>query len=155
MPIITKSISPASNQNTFLPNSKVVFNLLEEGFNFVKGSFRISGTVKVSNGATLVTNQLIYIDGDIGAQSLFGSFLTTSLKIPQLEALNDYPRYLKLKTQGQQYKFQTGLNVKNTIELRTGNDLLTQYLLQGELTGDANPAVSQGKNTQIQANLRT
>lgn len=81
---------------------------------------------------TDITNQQVYYDGFIGCHSFFQQFTTTfDLKQGGVESITKYPLYQKAKSQGTKFLYSHATNSKTQAEMKTGNHLLTQKVLQG------------------------
>lgn len=135
-------INPVSTRSTYSQNDKVDFTIaLSPGESVVKNSIRITGLLKVSNGATNIkTTNNIYYDATCGISGVFQQIICSTQNQGVIETNSDYPRYVKSKMQAIMTPSQLASNSSNITELRCGSSTITNALLarSGKVAGFTN-----------------
>jgi hypothetical protein len=112
---------------------------LNEYEKLMKGSIKISGKLKVFNGANPIkTTDNIYYDAQIGVHSLF-NLINTSVTTKDgkysgmIENLAQYPLIVKIFNVGNKHYNNQMASNKNNVELVCGSNILAQNVLLGQM----------------------
>jgi len=124
-------INPVSSKSTYTQNDKVDFNIVTKpGESIVKNSIRITGLLKVSNGATNIkSTDIIYYDPTCGVSGVFQQIICSTQNQGVIETNMEYPRYVKSKMQAAMTPSQLASASSNLTELRCGSYTMTNSLL--------------------------
>lgn len=134
MSLTFNSITPNFPSNSFNPSEVILFQLKDLGYIYKKASFFITGDLVLvgTNANAPLTNQKVYYDGFAGIHSFINRITTTATgKGNVIENNSNYALYQKVKSQGSQFLYSHANDSDTSRELKTGDYLLTQKILQG------------------------
>ncbi len=137
-----KQIYPQSQKEFYSQNDSVDFLLSYEGQKLKSNTIRVSGQLRAFTnkvGTPPVYTPVaalddIKYDGSIGFHGFCDSF-NTQINGSFIENIQAYPRMVKTQVQANQVSYNQCAESNKSIELKTGNDAMSQNILRG-LTGD-------------------
>ncbi len=126
------SVKPSNQMPSYSPFDNIDFEIDFPNRKVVANSIRIVGgaSVKKSNAQIDPPNDKIYMDNLTGAHAFFSEMVVSTSKSGNLQNIQSYPRYIKMKTEAQNHAFDMN-NSNFACELRTSDASLSNYLLNG------------------------
>jgi len=122
----------AKPDNQYTPFDNIDFTLDFNGRAILMNSIKLSGRVGVRNGADRPTDP-VTLDESIGAHGFFDTITSSTESQGTLETIQEYARYVGMKSDTTKSVSDMGGNLSNVVELKTFNRQITgQMLMMGE-----------------------
>ena len=121
----------AKPDNQYAPFDNIDFTLDFNGRAILMNSIKLSGRVGVLEDSNPVVDAVgITFDETIGAHAFFDTITSSTENQGSLETIQDYARYVGMKTDTTQSTTDMGGNLSSAVQLKSFNQLISGTMLQ-------------------------
>lgn len=136
-------VFPLAKKDVYTKYNTIDFLISVENKKIVPGSFALTGYAFLGDTAALTpiaAGENIQLDPDVGDHSYFKQFITEMQQKGLVESFDNYPRYVKMKTNCTKFRDSLGTETYNCIEGKCPNKVVRQGYDKGQaLTSTAFP----------------